>query len=85
MTLPTIHLNGTSKESLIDDLCTASDALNAAYEALKQTAPNGRDYYPQGPEAFAKAGGEHLDRLKRLNAIKKEIDDIALALVEIDH
>lgn len=45
LAVPTIHLNGTGRDSLIDGLCTASDAINSAYEALKQTAPNGRDYY----------------------------------------
>jgi hypothetical protein len=80
MTVPTIHLNGTSKQSLIDGLCDASDALNTAYEALKQTAPNGRDYYTQGPQALAAATDEHLDRLRRLDAIKAEIDALTLAI-----
>jgi hypothetical protein len=82
MTLPTIHLNGTSKQSLVDGLCDASDALNTAYAALKQTAPNGRDYYTQGPQALAAAQDEHLDRLRRLDAIKAEIDALTLAIDE---
>jgi hypothetical protein len=80
MTVPTIHLNGTSKARLIDALCNASDALNAAYAALRETAPNGRDYYPQGPAALPAATNEHLDRLRRLDAIKAEIDALAQAI-----
>lgn len=80
MTLPTIHLNGTSKERLVDALCDASNALNEAYEALKQTAPNGRDYYPQGNDALAAATSEHMDRLRRLDAIKDEVDQLAMAI-----
>jgi len=83
MILPTIHLNGTSKANLIDALCTASVALDAAYSALKQTAPNGRDYYPQGAEALGKAIFEHMDRLRRLDVIKDEIDQLTMAIDSI--
>lgn len=76
MQLPTIHTNGTSKERLIELLCEASQALDLAFSALKQTAPNGRDYYPQGNDAFDKAVAEHYDRMKRLDAIKDEVDEL---------
>ncbi len=74
--LPDIHMNGTSKEALVDALCDASFALNAAYEALKQTAPNGRDYYTLGPLAIGHATNQHMSRLRRLDDIKREIDTI---------
>lgn len=80
MTAPTIHMNGTSRDGLMEPLETASNALNDAYEALKQTAPNGRDYYPQGPEALSKATADHMGRLARLDSIKQEIDDLAFAI-----
>jgi hypothetical protein len=83
MMLPTIHLNGTSKERLIEDLCEASHALDSAFEALKRTAPNGRDYYPQGPAALSMAEDEHTDRLRRLDAIKNEIDALTVAIDSI--
>lgn len=80
MTLPTIHLNGTSKESLIEALCVASSALDDAYEAIKKTAPNGRDYYPQGPAALATAEKEHSDRLRAVDAVKKQLDEMILKI-----
>lgn len=80
MMIPTVHLNGDSKQSLIDPLCDASMAINSAYDALKQTAPNGRNFYTQGPGALGKATDEHMDRLRRLDAIKTEIDELALAI-----
>lgn len=83
MQLPTIHLNGTSKERLIESLCEASQALDLAYSALKQTAPNGRDYYPQGPDALTIATDEHIRRLLRLDGIKKEIDELTLAINDL--
>lgn len=84
MTLPTIHLNGTSPDRLIADLCAASSALDAAYEALKQTAPNGRDWYPQGPAAMAAAEAEHMSRLRRVDEVKKEVDELTFAISQMD-
>jgi len=82
MTLPTIHSNGTSQEALIDALCDASSAIDKAYAALKKTAPNGRDYYPQGAPAMDKAVAEHNNRMKRLDAIKAEIDELTIKIDE---
>lgn len=81
--LPTIHDNGTSKERLVAALCNVSEKLDEVFAALKQTAPNGRDYYPQGPEAMEKARQEHDDRCRRLDAFKKEIDDLTVAIDEL--
>ena len=80
MIVPTVHLNGTSRESLLDDLMKASSALEEAYQALKRTAPNGRDYYPQGPDAVYLAEGEHRSRLERLDSVKGEVDQLAVAV-----
>jgi len=77
MTLPTIHLNGTSAERLLDGLTEVVLKLDEAYEALRQTAPNGRDYYPQGPAAMEAATAEHMDRLRRLDALKAEVEQLA--------
>jgi len=80
--LPEIHFNGTGKESLIESLCNASNALNDAYAALRQASPNGRDYYTQGPDAMERATREHLDRMKRLDEIKLEIDWMTCEIAE---
>lgn len=80
MMIPTIHANGTSKERLIESLTEASQALDLAYEAMNRTAPNGRDYYPQGQDAICDAQHEHSDRLRRLDKIKHEIDQLTLAI-----
>lgn len=81
MQLPTIHANGTSKDLLMLALTEASDSLEAAYDKLKKTAPNGRDYYTQGANALDQATREHMSRLRRLDAVKNEIDAMT---VEID-
>lgn len=71
--LPTVHLNGTSKKELVEQLMTAHTALGEAYSALQAAAPNGRDYYPQGPGAIQLALREHGERLQALQKIRDEL------------
>lgn len=79
MQYPTIHLNGTSAESLLEDLGQAYTALGEAYEKLQQCAPNGRDYYVK-PGTMETARAEHHDRLRRVESVREELvmicDDI---------
>ena len=76
MMKPTIHLNGSSRARLVEDYKAASTSLRGAMDLLALTGPNGRDYYPQGDDAIKEATAEHVDRLRRLAAIKGEIDEI---------
>ncbi len=78
--IPTVHMNGTSQDELVEQLCAASNALEAAIVALRGAAPNGRDFYPQGPDALTKAIAEHCDRITRIQNVKNEIDELALAV-----
>ncbi len=73
LTFPTIHGNGTSAEALTGALETASNALRVAAKALDETAPNGRDYYPQGPDAINKAGKEHRARADCIKRVQDEL------------
>lgn len=78
MMIPTIHLNGTSRDVLAAALEEAGSRLHDARDALAKTAPNGRDYYPQGAragrDAISWALDEHWARMHSLQAI---IDQIA--------
>lgn len=77
MIKPTIHLNGSSSERLLEGYCDASLAITRALDKLTESAPNARDYYPQGDEAFALARSEHSDRIKRLTSVQAELRDLA--------
>ena len=81
MILPTIHLNGTSVRSLLDDNSRAHTALTEAIQYLAQTAPNGRDYYPQGDidgtPALYIAQDQHSERMAKLLQVKRELEQIA--------
>lgn len=46
MRIPTVHMNGTSPEDLLEQLVRAHQAVAGALEALDAASPNGRDYYP---------------------------------------
>lgn len=73
---PIVHLNGTSKEYLQEQIEAAYSALNAAYDVLKKTAPNGRDYYPLGPDAMKRAQDQHTNRLIRISNTLTELETI---------
>ena len=81
---PTVHLNGTSKQALLDAYCDAIDKLHEAGHALAQAAPNGRDYYTQAPiegvPAFTLAQTQHESRMNKLRAIIGELEQIGEAV-----
>ena len=78
MIVPTVHLNGTSKDELLRQVLEADRAINVALSRLHDAAPNGRDYYPAGPGALKQATEEHRARIDRLVDIRTEL----LALYE---
>jgi hypothetical protein len=77
---PTIHLNGTSKQELLDQYLNVLKALKAASDALCEAAPHGRDYYPQGDAVIITATNEHCVRIRKLAEIEVEIRQIAEAI-----
>jgi hypothetical protein len=82
MQAPTIHLNGSSPDSLIEENLAALRALQAAVEALQAASPNGRDYYVSGPEAYPQARKEHEARLHRLAETMRELAGIIAAIAD---
>ena len=85
LAIPTVHMNGSSKENLITDLCDAREAIRVALERMGAVCPNGRDYYPQGPQAIQEALRQHANRLHHLKAVHDELGDIALLISEGGH
>ena len=80
MRIPTIHLNGTGKETLISGYHEAYDALRKVENALSDIEFNPRDYYVQGPDAWPEAVKEMDSRKLKIYEVKKEIEDILIAL-----
>lgn len=80
--IPTVHLNGTAAQDLIDPLLTATKALRAAMRALDETQPNSRDYYLQGEDAFQQAVREYDARARRIREVSDELYVIVEAVQE---
>lgn len=76
-TLPTVHLNGTSRDGLLDGYMAAMDALRLAIQAVQAAAPNARDYYVQSNMSAHLARDEHFTRLARLRETLDELNTIA--------
>ena len=85
LTLPTIHNNGTSPEDLAKGFLDGMRAISAAADLLCNAGPNGRDYYPQGSEALPAAITEHRSRLVRLEAIRLELETLAVHCSDAAH
>lgn len=73
MQLPTIHLNGSNPDTLINEWGAAYLAIGEAITALAQCAPDGRDYYPLGDGAYQIAKAEHRARLTALHAMRDDL------------
>ena len=84
MTHPTIHLNGTSKSELLENLIEAGAACQHAIKKVAETAPNGRDYYTQDRNAFKQANIEHHSRLDRLKAVLAELEEMMEHIAQHD-
>ena len=80
MIFPTLHLNGTSGPMLIEGYKDAVRAVNAAIDAMAKIEFNGRDYYPQGDDAFRQARKEHAARFEALNQVQAELIKIAMSV-----
>jgi hypothetical protein len=78
--IPLIHVNGTSGERLRDEVFIAYGAVGTAVQALTDAAPNARDYYPLGADAFRAAQTAHDARVRRLMEIKDELSKIYMGI-----
>lgn len=85
LTGPRIHLNGTSRESLEEQYEKALQVLGLAIDALGETSPNARDYYPIDSGAFSRARGEHASRVRRLREVQGELYWLRESLDEGDN
>lgn len=77
LAIPTIHLNGTSRDELLKQQIEAIRAIRLATLALAAAAPNARDYYVQGNAAADIAREQHTARVAKLWEVIKELETIA--------
>lgn len=75
---PKLNLNGSSANDLIEPRLIAMNHLMDAIEALRRTAPNGRDY--ASIDALNHDRDLHFTRLVNLNLLREEIIKETLAI-----
>ena len=78
MVKPSVHLNGTPRQRLLDAYCEAGEAVRKAMEAVHEAGPNGRDYYLQGDGVINLAGEEHRARIEALSKVLADMQELAL-------
>lgn len=81
-TIPTIHLNGTSFTDLRDGYAAAYDAIEKAMEALAKAELNGRDFYPQGPDAYYQARKERDAAFDKLLAAQQYVGEMLMGICD---
>ena len=81
MIVPTLNLNGSSADDLINPRLAAMGHLMDAIEALRQAAPNGRDY-PGDHEGLQLARDLHFSRLEDIKSLREELMREAVRIKE---
>ena len=81
-TIPTIHLNGTGKDTLTAEYYVAYKAIKESINTLLDATLNGRDFYPQGSDAYYQAREERQDALSKLHQVKSYIEEMIAGIEE---
>ena len=80
--IPTVHLNGTGKDTLVNEYVNAMSAMDKAIETFRKITVHGRDYYPQGNNAINEALHQRSKQLEELMTVRNELETIAIAISE---
>ena len=79
---PTVHLNGTSREELIDQYSGIFTAIRATRQALQNSAPHSRDYPPHGFSSYPEAREQYQRWTKMLTDLEEEVMNVAVEVAE---
>jgi hypothetical protein len=70
-------MNGTNVRELLEQTTESMYTIRRAMATLRQNSPNGRDYYPAGPQAFTAAVDENEARIAKLRDVLTELEEMA--------
>lgn len=76
MTLPTIHSNGTSLDTLLDGYDAIDRALYELLAKWQAVEFNARDYYVKGPQEWPQALEEREQQSANIRELRAYIDGI---------
>jgi len=74
VTLPTIHLKGTSAANLESDYRAVREAVTATEKLLQAATCNLRDFYPQEPDAWQRLQDERAEAFRLLQLVSNYVD-----------
>lgn len=80
LTIPTVHLNGSGYDNLMEQYRTALEKIREARRALP--VPHGRDYYVQEDGAFERSRQQYEAQRRRLDEVEEELAGIVLGIRE---
>jgi hypothetical protein len=78
---PTVNLNGTGVDDLIDQVQGALTGLDQAIGALQMACPHGRDYQT-GPVTYPQAREQFQRQMAALQGVRKQLFDQLLMLAD---
>lgn len=81
-TIPTIHLNGTSYDTLYEEYNAAYDAVKKAIDVMYDVTVNGRDYYVQGGSAYYRARDERQAAIDKLSKVKDYLAEVLVGIID---
>lgn len=78
--IPTVQMNGTSQEHLVNVHAEVCNALTALIEAMKLVAPNGRDFQ-HNPPLFEIAAGHHRQRMEAAADLLEDYEAMMIGVI----
>ena len=85
--LPSIHMNGTSKDALLKQYKDCYYAVQKAVDELQTNPPHSRDYYPQnvnGDDLYASyypARDQHNEWVAKLIEVKNDLETLIVGII----
>lgn len=79
---PLIHLNGSSRDRLIEAYTVALDSVRVAGHKLSGINLNNRDYYPLGDQAWKRATTQQMSCEAKLTAVERMLEEILIQIVD---
>ena len=74
--VPSVHLNGTAKKDLIEQILDVIRQLRKVQAAMAEATPHGRDYYVQTSQAIHQAMSQHVVRAHTINELITDYEEI---------
>lgn len=82
VTLPIVNMNGSTKQELMEQVWAQYIAVRAAYEAVCQSPPHGRDYQISPIGDYEKARAEYQERALAILKISQELEALYIGIRE---